>query len=319
MYNPRLYVLLMYLGASRDYSRKDRWHIKRECRKFRREQFKGKGEEQKDEKNIAAIASDGDTIIVCDDACVNLACQDSTWVVDIAALFHITTHGSFGWVRIGNEVKREIIGMGDVKLETSIRCKLVLKDVRHVLEMRFSLISIGKLDDEGYHSHLGEGKWKLTKGSLTEAKLVKGEVNIVKNVASIELWHKRLGHINNGGEYRRPFEQYCKSHGIKLEKTVPKTPQQNGVAERMNRTTVIESGPRYKARLVMKGFSQKKDIDFEEIFSLVVKMSSIRVVLGLAISMNLEIEQLDVKTTFLHGDLEEEIYWSNRRAYNQRQ
>ena len=155
---------------------------------------------KKKDKDIATIAFDGDTIIVCDDACVNLACQDSTWVVDIAALFHITTHGSFGWVRIGNEVKREIIGMGDVKLETSIRCKLVLKDVRHVLEMRFSLISIGKIDDEGYHSHLGEGKWKLTKGSLvlargkknntlykTEAKLVKGEVNIVKNVASIEL------------------------------------------------------------------------------------------------------------------------------------
>ena len=40
----------------------------------------------------------------------------------------------------------------------------------------------------------------------------------------------------NGGEYRGPFEQYCRSHGIKLEKMVPKTPQQNGVAERMNRT-----------------------------------------------------------------------------------
>ncbi|KAI4297117.1 hypothetical protein L6164_037021 [Bauhinia variegata] len=41
---------------------------------------------------------------------------------------------------------------------------------------------------------------------------------------------------DNGGEYRGPFERYCKDHGIKLEKTVPKTPQQNGVAERMNRT-----------------------------------------------------------------------------------
>ena len=74
------------------------------------------------------------------------------------------------------------------------------------------------------------------------------------------------------------------------------------------------SQPRYKARLVVKSFSQKKDIDFEEIFSPVVKMSSIRVVLGLATSMNLKIEQLDVKTTFLHGDLEEEIYWSNQKG-----
>ena len=64
----------------------------------------------------------------------------------------------------------------------------------------------------------------------------------------------------------------------------------------------------------MKGLSKKKDINFEEIFSPVVKMFSIRVVLGLVVSMNLEIEQLDVKTTFLHGDLEEEIYWSNQKG-----
>ena len=68
------------------------------------------------------------------------------------------------------------------------------------------------------------------------------------------------------------------------------------------------SQPRYKTRLVVKGFNQKKDIDFEEIFSLVVKMSSIWVVLGLDTNMNLEIERLDVKTAFLYGDLEEEIY-----------
>ena len=50
------------------------------------------------------------------------------------------------------------------------------------------------------------------------------------------------------------------------------------------------SQPRYKARLVVKGFSQKKGIDFDDIFSHVVKMSSIRVVLGLTTSIDLEIE-----------------------------
>ena len=66
--------------------------------------------------------------------------------------------------------------------------------------------------------------------------------------------------------------------------------------------------PKYKARLVVKGLGQRKGIDFDKIFSPVVKMSSIRTVLGLAASLNLEIEQMDMKTTFLHGDLEEEIY-----------
>ena len=65
---------------------------------------------------------------------------------------------------------------------------------------------------------------------------------------------------------------------------------------------------KYKVRLVVKGFQQKEGIDFDEFFSLVVKMMSIRVVLGLVASLDLELEQMDVKTTFLHGDLDEEIY-----------
>ena len=65
---------------------------------------------------------------------------------------------------------------------------------------------------------------------------------------------------------------------------------------------------KYKARLVVKGFSQKQEIDFDEIFSLVVKISSIRVVLGLVASLDLELEQLDVRIAFLHDDLKEEIY-----------
>jgi hypothetical protein len=75
------------------------------------------------------------------------------------------------------------------------------------------------------------------------------------------------------------------------------------------------SQPRYKARLVVKGFRQRKGIDFDEIFSPVVKMSSIRVVLSLAASLDLEIEQMDVKTAFLHGDLEEEIYMEQPEGF----
>ena len=62
---------------------------------------------------------------------------------------------------------------------------------------------------------------------------------------------------------------------------------------------------KYKARPVVKGFGQKQGINFDEIFSLVMKMCSIRVILGLTTSMNLKLEQLDVKTTFLHSDLDE--------------
>jgi hypothetical protein len=72
---------------------------------------------------------------------------------------------------------------------------------------------------------------------------------------------------------------------------------------------------RYKARLVVKGFAQNKGIDFDEIFSPVVKMTSIRTVLSLVVVEDLHLEQLDVKTTFLHGDLEEEIYMQQSQGY----
>jgi hypothetical protein len=71
---------------------------------------------------------------------------------------------------MGNEAKYKIVGMGDIQIETDIGCKLILKDVRHVPEIRFNLISIGKLDDEGYHNYLGGGQWKLSKGSLILAR-----------------------------------------------------------------------------------------------------------------------------------------------------
>ena len=72
---------------------------------------------------------------------------------------------------------------------------------------------------------------------------------------------------------------------------------------------------RFKARLVVKGFSHKKGIDFDEIFSLVVKMTSIRTVLSIVATEDLHLEQLDVKTTFLHGDLDEEIYMAQPRGF----
>ena len=66
---------------------------------------------------------------------------------------------------------------------------------------------------------------------------------------------------------------------------------------------------------MVKGFAQKKGIDFDEIFSHAIKMTSIRIILSLVVEADLHLEQLNVKTTFLHGDLEEEIYMQHPQGY----
>ncbi|WVZ50723.1 hypothetical protein U9M48_001951 [Paspalum notatum var. saurae] len=65
---------------------------------------------------------------------------------------------------------------------------------------------------------------------------------------------------------------------------------------------------KYKARLMAKGYTQKEGKDFFDTYSPVARMTTIRVLIFLAVSYGLIIHQMDVKTTFLNGELEEEIY-----------
>nr|KYP31853.1 Retrovirus-related Pol polyprotein from transposon TNT 1-94 [Cajanus cajan] len=355
-------------------------HRKSECRFLKKDQQAGTvhpdqidPRKKKEDGTTTAVTSD-DVFLVGEENYLNIAFDECIWIIDSGASFHVTPHeeffssyqkGDFGMVKMGNHVTSKIVGIGEIALMTENGNKLMLKEVRHVPDMRLNLISVSKLDEAGMINQFSADRWKLSRGSMIVArgkkegslytmqgKICKGDMNVAQD-ASKELWHRRLGHMSekgleilakdhlpnikgqplescedclagkqhrvsfrrpddarrrkhildlvhsdvcstsersiggaqyfvtfiddhsrkvwvyplktkdqvlqafkefhalveratgrklkcirtdNGGEYLGPFEYYCKTHGIRHEKVPPKTPQMNGVAERMNRT-----------------------------------------------------------------------------------
>ncbi|GJV21831.1 zinc finger, CCHC-type containing protein [Tanacetum coccineum] len=72
---------------------------------------------------------------------------------------------------------------------------------------------------------------------------------------------------------------------------------------------------KFKARLVIQGFRQKEGIDYFDTYAPVARITTIRLLLALAAIHNLVIHQMDVKTAFLNGDLDEEVYMKQPKGF----
>ena len=83
------------------------------------------------------------------------------------------------------------MGIGDICVRANTGYTLILKDVRHVPDIRLNLISTHVLDKEGYGNYFRDGKWRLSKGSLVFARgkiwctLYKTHVKLCKDVVSV--------------------------------------------------------------------------------------------------------------------------------------
>ncbi|KAG8479391.1 hypothetical protein CXB51_029115 [Gossypium anomalum] len=350
---------------------KDHW--KKNCPKL-----KNKGKAIVDACVAKHDTSDSELSLVASSSSFHL----DEWILDSGCTYHMSPNREWffnlvelngGVIYMGNDNACKTVGIGSIQLKNQDGSIRVLTDVLHVPNLKKNLILLGALESKNSVVTTRDGALKVTSGALlwhmklghaSEKSLkilakrvwlytmrTKDEVlgvflkwkTMIENQTGKKIKQLRTG---NGGEYK-----------------IRDTPQQNGVAERMNRTLLekvqsyalpivdndfpvtyqeamqsLESDKwksamdeemqslqknntwelkdvRYKARLVAKGYTQKEGIDYNDAFFLVVKHFSIRILLALVAQLNLELAQLDVKTAFLHGELEEEIYMTQLEGY----
>ncbi|GJU02467.1 putative RNA-directed DNA polymerase [Tanacetum coccineum] len=196
--------------------------LKKENKKKNYNNQKNKHKKDDDGDDNTEVNTTTDEFFVCYDYdMVNLANDDSSWILDSSATCHVATQkdyyssytpGDSGVVRMGNTRLSRIDGIRDICLKFDTGMELVLHNVKHVLDMRLNILSTGLLDEDGYHNSSGNGLWKVTLRSLivargkresklymTHPKISKSIVNAVDNVDMAELWHKRLGNMSEKG------------------------------------------------------------------------------------------------------------------------
>lgn len=217
-------------------------HMQRNCRKLKREQKQKDKQQKSEEENTAATTSEDIVLLSLEEEeCLQLTDLGIEWVVDTAASYHATPNkefftsyrtGDFGVVKMGNSSYSKIEGIGDIQIQTSTGCTMVLKEVRHVPDLRLNLISGVALDCQGFTSQFHDGKWKLTKGSLIVArgqvvgnlyrtcvKICSDSLNTIEDKSSLNLWHRRLAHMSEKG-----LHMLAKKNLIPLDKSISLKP-----------------------------------------------------------------------------------------------
>eukprot|EP00253_Pinus_taeda_P033139 PITA_33139 len=151
----------------------------------------------------------------------------------------------------GDDRKAKIIGRGKVKLKLQGGRVRTLLSVQHIPALARNLISVRKLDDAGVKTVFKKDTCNMVRGALVliwgvrigtlykmqGSTIIDGFKEFKALVENQTEKKIKVLRTDNGGEFcSKEFEEFCKKCGIARQKTTPYTPQQNGVAERINKT-----------------------------------------------------------------------------------
>uniref|UniRef100_A0A2N9GPK3 Integrase catalytic domain-containing protein n=1 Tax=Fagus sylvatica TaxID=28930 RepID=A0A2N9GPK3_FAGSY len=154
-----------------------------------------------------------------------------------------STYQSVGYgeqLFMGNSSTSKVEGKGKVVLKMSSGKELTLNDVLHVPDIRKNLVSGSLLSKNGFQLVFESDKFLLTKSGMLVGKgkdeALESFIHYKKEVENQLNKKIKVLRSDRGGEYESPFGEFCSQHGIVHQTTAPYSPQQNGVAERKNRT-----------------------------------------------------------------------------------
>ncbi|KAL6315898.1 hypothetical protein AAG906_013242 [Vitis piasezkii] len=180
-----------------------------------------KNDNDGEDDRVATTTSD--FLIVYDSDVVNFACQETSWVIDSGASIHATprkdfftsyTSDDFGTVMMAR-LKPLVWEIGSMVVAKGKKCSSL-----YLMQARVIDSNINAVDDDSIHTEL-HSKHTAIEGSRYFHALVERQSGEKLKC----IW------TDNGGEYFGPFDEYCRQHGIRHQKTPSKTPQLNGLDE----------------------------------------------------------------------------------------
>ena len=125
------------------------------------------------------VAEDVVVLSIEEQKCDHVANNNVEWVVDSVAPYHVIPTkglfiaykvGDFGIAKMGNSCYSKIVESSDVYIETNVGSIMMLKAVQHVPNLRMNVFSTLAMDRAGYCNYFGNGRWKLNKGPLVDAR-----------------------------------------------------------------------------------------------------------------------------------------------------
>uniref|UniRef100_A0A2N9GCP6 Uncharacterized protein n=1 Tax=Fagus sylvatica TaxID=28930 RepID=A0A2N9GCP6_FAGSY len=220
-------------------------------------------------------------------------------------------------VLMGNHNTAKVLGTGTVELILSSGKKLKLTNVYHVPDIKKNLVSTSLLSKNGVKAVLESDKLILSKCGNREKVLSK--LPFVGNVEEDPNTYSEAMASRDATFWREAVNDEMNS--ILSNNTwvlVDLPPSSNTIGckwvfRRKYRTDgTIQT---FKTRLVAKGFRQREGIYYFDTYAPVARITSIRVLIALASIYKLVVHQMDVKTAFLNGDLDEEVYMDQLEGF----